>query len=85
MKQATTGPDSHPVTDMKQCIEDGERCYRVCFSMAMNHRLEQGGRHVEPNHFRLMRTFSFSRKNQQRPDVLAESGRGPFEAPRQNA
>lgn len=47
-------PGTHPVTDMKHCIEDCERCYRVCFSMAMNHCLEQGGAHVEPKHFRLM-------------------------------
>jgi hypothetical protein len=54
MNTAAATPGSHPVTDMKQCIEDCERCYRVCFSMAMNHCLEQGGRHVEPEHFRSM-------------------------------
>nr|WP_298723918.1 four-helix bundle copper-binding protein [uncultured Steroidobacter sp.] len=54
MSTATSTPGEHPATDMKQCIEDCERCYRVCFSMAMNHCLEQGGPHVEPAHFRLM-------------------------------
>lgn len=54
MKQPAVMPGSHPVTDMKQCIEDCERCHRVCFSMAMAHCLEQGGSHVEPGHFRLM-------------------------------
>lgn len=54
MKTASSTPGSHPVTDMKKCIEDCQRCHRVCFGMAMNHCLEQGGAHVEPNHFRLM-------------------------------
>ncbi|HJV52027.1 MAG TPA: four-helix bundle copper-binding protein [Noviherbaspirillum sp.] len=40
--------------DMKQCIDDCLNCYRVCTQTAMNHCLESGGRHVAPEHFRLM-------------------------------
>lgn len=54
MNTNASAPGEQPVTAMKRCIEDCERCYRVCFSMAMNHCLEQGGPHVEPGHFRLM-------------------------------
>ena len=39
---------------MQSCIDECLRCYQTCFSMAMNHCLEAGGRHVEPEHFRLM-------------------------------
>lgn len=39
---------------MTQCIELCLDCYRVCQEVAMNHCLEEGGRHVEPHHFRLM-------------------------------
>lgn len=40
--------------DMQQCIDDCLHCYRTCQQMAMNHCLETGGAHVEPEHFRLM-------------------------------
>lgn len=41
-------------TRMQQCIRECLDCYAVCEQMAANHCLEQGGRHVEPHHFRLM-------------------------------
>jgi hypothetical protein len=40
--------------EMRSCIEECLRCHGICLGMAMNHCLEQGGRHVEPGHFRLM-------------------------------
>jgi hypothetical protein len=40
--------------EMTRCIETCLACYRTCTSMAMNHCLEMGGEHVQPNHFRLM-------------------------------
>jgi hypothetical protein len=39
---------------MQRCIRDCLDCYSVCKQTAMNHCLEEGGRHVEPEHFRLM-------------------------------
>jgi hypothetical protein len=40
--------------DMQACIDECLRCHQTCLGMAMTHCLEQGGRHVEPDHFRLM-------------------------------
>ncbi len=39
---------------MQQCIDDCLHCYRICLQTAMNECLETGGRHIEPEHFRLM-------------------------------
>ncbi len=39
---------------MQQCIDDCLHCYRTCLETAMNHCLEAGGPHTEPEHFRLM-------------------------------
>ncbi|HZW21310.1 four-helix bundle copper-binding protein [Noviherbaspirillum sp.] len=39
---------------MQHCIDDCLHCYRTCLQTAMNHCLEAGGRHTEPEHFRLM-------------------------------
>lgn len=36
------------------CIEHCTACSQICFSMAMNHCLQMGGKHVEPAHFTLM-------------------------------
>lgn len=36
------------------CMEVCRTCHEVCLSMAMVHCLELGGRHIEPEHFRLM-------------------------------
>jgi len=40
--------------EMKQCIEACEDCHSMCLRTAMRHCLETGGKHVEPDHFRLM-------------------------------
>lgn len=39
---------------MQHCIDDCLHCYRTCLQTAMNHCLETGGKHTEPEHFRLM-------------------------------
>ncbi len=36
--------------DMQRCIETCEQCHRTCLQLAMNHCLEAGGKHVEPEH-----------------------------------
>ena len=41
-------------SSMQHCIDDCFHCYRTCMQTAMNHCLETGGRHTEPEHFRLM-------------------------------
>ena len=41
-------------SEMQACVDACLNCYRTCITMAMSHCLEQGGRHVEPTHFRLM-------------------------------
>jgi hypothetical protein len=40
--------------EMKSCIDACLSCYQTCLGTAMTHCLEQGGKHVEPPHFRLM-------------------------------
>lgn len=40
--------------EMQTCADECLRCHAVCLREAMNHCLETGGRHVEPDHFRLM-------------------------------
>lgn len=40
--------------EMQACIDTCLKCYATCTSMAMNHCLELGGKHTEPEHFRLM-------------------------------
>ena len=39
---------------MQHCIDECLHCYRTCLQTAMNDCLEAGGRHTEPEHFRLM-------------------------------
>ncbi|TRW91262.1 four-helix bundle copper-binding protein [Candidatus Methylobacter oryzae] len=39
---------------MQSCIEDCMNCHQVCLQTAMNYCLNTGGKHVEPEHFRLM-------------------------------
>ena len=39
---------------MQQCIQECLSCHSTCLQEAMNHCLEMGGKHIEPNHFRLM-------------------------------
>ncbi len=40
--------------EMQACIDECLSCYKTCLGTAMTHCLEQGGKHVEPKHFRLM-------------------------------
>lgn len=40
--------------EMKSCIDACLHCHATCLQTAMQHCLEMGGRHVEPEHFRLM-------------------------------
>lgn len=40
--------------DMQNCMDNGLRCYQICFGMVMNHCLESGGKHGEPARFWLM-------------------------------
>src|SRR5436309_2063824 len=42
--------------ELKNCIDACLHCYQVCTQMFMGHCLESGGRHVEPEHARLMTT-----------------------------
>ena len=44
----------HSDPGMSRCIEDCLACYQTCRETSMHHCLETGGRHVEPEHFRLM-------------------------------
>ena len=44
----------HQSADMQACIEACLDCHKTCLGMAMNHCLEAGGKHLEPEHFRLM-------------------------------
>jgi len=36
------------------CIENCSNCHDVCLRTAMNHCLRVGGKHIEPEHFKLM-------------------------------
>ena len=40
--------------DMKACMDACHECHITCLHMAMNHCLEAGGRHAEPQHMKLM-------------------------------
>ncbi|MCY1456241.1 hypothetical protein D9M68_680070 [compost metagenome] len=40
--------------DMEACISQCLGCYRNCLQTASQHCLEAGGKHIEPEHFRLM-------------------------------
>ena len=44
----------HMSAEMQACIDECLRCHSSCLGMAMNHCLEQGGKHIEPPHFKLM-------------------------------
>ena len=39
---------------MQNCIEECKQCHDMCLQMAMTYCLEQGGKHVEQDHIRLM-------------------------------
>jgi len=47
-------PAAAQTAQLQACIVDCLECYSLCKQEAMNHCLEAGGRHVEPDHFRLM-------------------------------
>jgi hypothetical protein len=40
--------------ELEACIDNCLACYRTCQQDAMTHCLTLGGRHTEPDHFRLM-------------------------------
>lgn len=40
--------------EMQARIDECLRCFQTCLGTAMTHCLEQGGRHVELTHFRLL-------------------------------
>ena len=42
--------------EMLACIDECLRCHKICLGEAMNHCLEAGGKHVGPEHLRLMLT-----------------------------
>jgi hypothetical protein len=44
----------HIPAEMRACIEECLRCHSTCLGMAMSHCLEAGGKHVAPEHFKLM-------------------------------
>lgn len=44
----------HNMSEMQACIDECLRCYSTCLGMLMNHCLETGGKHLEPEHVRLM-------------------------------
>ena len=45
----------HTLTkETKSCMEACDRCSATCLQTAMHHCLEVGGKHAEPQHFRLM-------------------------------
>ncbi len=44
----------HQSPKMQSCIEECLRCYSTCLGMLMNHCLEAGGKHMEPEHVRIM-------------------------------
>jgi hypothetical protein len=41
-------------TEMQQCIQNCQSCHATCLTHLLQHCLEVGGAHVEPNHVRLM-------------------------------
>jgi hypothetical protein len=42
------------VTNMQDCIDACTNCHQACLQTAMTHCLQMGGRHVAPDHLRLM-------------------------------
>ena len=44
----------HTSDRMQRCIDECLECYQCCLGMAMTHCLDTGGKHVEPEHFKLM-------------------------------
>lgn len=40
--------------EMRTCVNECLSCYQVCLATSMTHCLELGGKHTEPQHFRLI-------------------------------
>ena len=40
--------------EMQECMDACHQCHVTCLSMAVNHCLEAGGRHAEPQHIKIM-------------------------------
>ncbi len=53
METTTLATSTKPL-NMQSCIDACSSCHQVCLQMAMKHCLESGGKHVDPEHFRLM-------------------------------
>jgi hypothetical protein len=52
-QQLLMDPDVEPA-ELRPCIDACEHCHRTCLQAATRYCLEQGGRYVEPQQFRLM-------------------------------
>jgi len=39
---------------MRECLDNCTRCHETCLGMLMTHCLEVGGKHVAPDHVRIM-------------------------------
>lgn len=50
--------EANEVQQIQRCIQDCLTSYGICLQMSMNACLDQGGQHVEPEHFRLMAACS---------------------------
>lgn len=44
----------HSQSFMASCIQACNQCHQICLQTAMNYCLNTGGKHLEPEHFRLM-------------------------------
>jgi hypothetical protein len=40
--------------NVQECIQACQACHRICLEEATHHCLEAGGKHVQPEHYRLM-------------------------------
>lgn len=41
-------------SEMQSCIDTCNRCHQICLHEAMTHCLDSGGKHVSPEHMRIM-------------------------------
>ena len=41
-------------SSMQDCIDACTSCHQICLQTALTHCVEMGGKHVDPQHFRLM-------------------------------
>lgn len=48
------GDETRDTRKIQRCIQDCLTTYGICLQMSMNACLDQGGRHADPEHFRLM-------------------------------